>query len=382
MVLDFSFTEEQDLFRRTVREFSKKEITPRIRALDEGAGFPWDLYKKMAQMGLVCMRLPREYGGQEADAVTTGIAVEELARAGWQIPLNDTMGEILYLHGSEEMKEHWLSPAAKGEKMIGIANTEPGAGSDAAAIQTRAVRSGGEYVINGEKQCITGINEMAAFCLLARTGDAPGARGVSMFLVETDRAGIEKYLFDALGWRIFTFGGLVFKDVHVPAANLVGEENRGFYYVMETFDLMRAYIALWTIGIAEAALEESIEYAKQRRAFGNPIAKYESVQFRIVEGHTLLEAARLLCYRTLWLKDKGVKITREASMIKWWCPEVAFKVVNDCIQNHGAIGYTTETLDEYRLREIRGASIGDGTTDINKIVVAREILGKEYLPYR
>lgn len=382
MVLNFSFSEEQELFRRTVEEFCRKEVAPRIRALDQSGGFPWDLYRKMAQAGLVCMRLPKEYGGQEADAVTTGIAVEELAKAGWQIPLNDTMAEILLLHASEELKEHWLPSAVRGEKMIGIANTEPGAGSDAASIQTRAVREGNEYVVNGEKQCITGINEMSAFCVMARTGDQPGAKGISMLLVEPDRAGVERYLFDALGWKIFTFGGFVLKDVRVPASNLVGEENRGFHYVMETFDLMRAYIALWTIGHAEAALQESIEYAKQRRAFGNPIAKYESVQFRIAEGHTLLEAARLLCYRTLWMKDRGMNITRESSMVKWWCPEVTFRVVNDCIQNHGAIGFTTESLDEYRLREIRGASIGDGTTDINKIVVAREILGREFLPYR
>jgi cyclohexanecarboxyl-CoA dehydrogenase len=380
--LDFTFTDEQELFRRTVEEFCRKEVMPRIRALDEGAGFPWDLYRKMAHMGLVCMRLPTEYGGQAADAVTAGIAVEELAKAGWQIPLNDTMTEILHLHGSNALKEKWLPPAARGEKMVGIASTEPGTGSDAASIQTKAVRQGNEFVISGEKQCITGVKDMAAFCLMARTGQDPGAKGVSMVLVETDRPGIETYVFDAMGWRIFTFGGLVLKDVKVPVSNLVGEENRGFYYVMETFDLMRAYIALWCIGHAQAALNESIEYVKQRKAFGSPIGKHEAVQSRIVEDYTLLEAARLMCYRTLWMKDRGMKITRESAMIKSWCPEVAFKVVNNCIQNHGAIGFTTETLDEYRLREIRGASIGDGTTDITKIVAAREILGREFIPYR
>jgi cyclohexanecarboxyl-CoA dehydrogenase len=296
--VDFSFTGEQELFRRTVREFAQKEIAPNIRECERKGQFPWEIYRKMGKAGLVGLRLPREYGGQEADATTMAIAVEELARAGWQIPLGDIMSEILYLHGSQQLKDKWLRSLATGEKMLGIASTEPGVGSDAGAVSTRAVKKGDEYVINGEKQCITGINECAAYCLMARTGPGSGAKGVSMFLVETDRPGIEKYLFDALGWRLFSFGGFVLKDVTVPAGNLIGEENKGFYYVMQTFDLMRAYIALWTVGMAEAALEESIEYVKQRKAFGNPIGKFESVQFRIAEGYTALQAARLLCYRT------------------------------------------------------------------------------------
>jgi cyclohexanecarboxyl-CoA dehydrogenase len=203
-----------------------------------------------------------------------------------------------------------------------------------------------------------------------------------MFFVEMNRPGIEKYDFDALGWKLFSFGGIVLKDVTIPASNLIGEENRGFHYVMETFDLMRSLIAVWCIGLTESSIDEGIEYAKQRTAFGRPIAKYESVQSRIVEGYTELEAARLLCYRTLWLKDKGDKITKDSAMIKWYVPQLCFGIVNNCLQNRGAIGYTTECMDEYRLREIRGAMIGDGTTDINKIVVARELLGREFLPYR
>jgi len=203
-----------------------------------------------------------------------------------------------------------------------------------------------------------------------------------MLFVEMDRPGIEKYEFDALGWKLFSFGGIVLKDVTIPSSNLIGEENKGFHYVMETFDLMRSLIAVWCIGMAEASLEENIDYVKQRTAFGRPIAKFEAVQSRIVEAYTELEAARLLSYRTLWLKDKGQKITKESAMIKWYVPQLCFGLVNNLLQNRGAIGYTTECLDEYRLREIRGAMIGDGTTDINKIVVARELLGREFLPYR
>jgi cyclohexanecarboxyl-CoA dehydrogenase len=380
--VDFNLTDEQELFRRTVREFAQKEIAPKIREHERKGQFPWDIYRRMGKAGLLGLRLPKEYGGQEADATTMAIAVEEFARAGWQIPLGDIMAEILYLHGSRQLKDKWLHSLATGEKILGVASTEPSVGSDAGSISTRAVRKGDQYVINGEKQCITGINECAAYCLMARTGERSDAKGVSMFLVETDLPGIEKYLFDALGWRLFTFGGFVLKDVAVPASNLIGEENNGFYYVMETFDLMRAYIALWTVGMAEASLEESIEYVKQRKAFGNPIGKYESVQFRIAEDYTTLQAAKLLCYRTFWLKDRKQPFTRDSAMIKFWVPQIAFNVVNDCIQNRGAVGYTTETLDEYRLREIRGSMIGDGTSDIMKMIVARELLGREFIPYR
>ena len=382
MSLNFDFSGEQQLFRRTVREFAQKEIAPRIREYERKREFPWELYRKMGNAGLLGLRFPREYGGQESDAVTMGILVEEVARAGWQIPLSDIMGEILALHGSTQLKKQWLPAMAKGERMLGVANTEPSTGSDAAAITTRATRKGDDYILNGEKQCITGVNECGAYCLLAKTDADKGSRGMSMFFVEMNRPGVERYEFNALGWRLFSFGGIVLKDVVVPASNLIGEENRGFRYVMETFDLMRALIAVWCVGMAESSLEESIDYAKQRTAFGRPIAKFESVQSRIVEGYTELEAARLLCYRTLWLKDKGQTITKDSAMIKWYVPQLCFGIINNCLQNRGAIGYTTECMDEYRLREVRGAMIGDGTTDINKIVVARELLGRDYLPYR
>ncbi len=382
MPLDFEFTGEQELFRRTIREFAKKEITPKLREYERKAEFPWELYRNMGKNGLLGLRLPREYGGQEADAVTMGVLQEELGRVGWQIPLGDIMGEVVALHAPEQIKSKWLPALVKGEKMLGVANTEPSAGSDAAAITTRAVRKSNNYVLNGEKQFITGVDECGAYCVLAKTDPDKGAKGVSMLFVETNTPGVEKYKLDALGWKLYSFGGLVFRDVMVPSTNLIGKENEGFIYVMETFDLMRSLIAMWCVGMAEGALEENMEYAKQRKAFGRPIAKFESVQSRIVEGYTKIEALKLLCYRTLWLLDRGQKITKEAAMIKWYAPVVAFGVVNDCLQNRGALGYTTECLDEYRLREIRGASIGDGTTDINKIVVARELLGREYLPYR
>jgi cyclohexanecarboxyl-CoA dehydrogenase len=185
-----------------------------------------------------------------------------------------------------------------------------------------------------------------------------------------------------MGPKIASFGGFVMKDVLVPKQNLLGQENTGFYALMKTFDWLRILIALYCVGIAEASLEEAIEYVKHRRAFGQPVGKFESVQFRIAEDTTLVEAARLLCYKALWLTARGEKCTKESAMTKWWSPLVAFNAISNSIQNRGAVGYTSETLDELRLRDVRGMWFADGTADIMKIIIGREILGKEFVPYR
>jgi cyclohexanecarboxyl-CoA dehydrogenase len=224
--------------------------------------------------------------------------------------------------------------------------------------------------------------EASAFVVFAKTRVEAGSHGISAFLVPMDSPGISRYRFPTMGPRTSSFGGFVMKDVRIPKENLLGQENAGFYALMNTFDSLRVLIALHCIGLAEASMEESIEYVRQRRAFGEPIGKFESVQFRIAEDTTLLEAARLLCYRALWLISRGEKCTKESAMVKWWSPVVTFNAINNCIQNRGAVGYTSETLDELRLRDVRGMWFADGTADIMKIIVAREILGKEFIPYR
>lgn len=382
MPLDFNFTEEQEIFRKVVREFSQKEIAPKLREYDMKGEYPWEIHKKMAQAGLLGLNLPHEYGGQGADAITTAIAAEEMGRVGWHIPLSDILAETLVRFGTEEQKEKWVRSVAKGETLLGIGSTEPGMGSDAGSIKTRAVKQGSEYVINGEKSFITAVRESAASLLMARTSDIPGARGVSMIIVEMDRQGIGKSYFKTLGWRTTSFGSFSLSNVRVPTSNLIGEENKGFTYVMQTFDFMRSLIGIWCVGMAEGALERSIEYAKQRQAFGRPIAKFEAVQFRIAEAATMLEAARLLCYKVFWKKDKGLQYTKESAMTKWWAPEVAYKVIDDALQASGALGYTTDSEEEWHLRDVRGALIGDGTPDIMKIIIGREMLGREYVPYR
>jgi cyclohexanecarboxyl-CoA dehydrogenase len=381
MPLDFAFSEEQELFRRVVRDFCEKEIAPKIKEFEKREEYPWEIVRKMAQAGLVGIGLPKQYGGQEADSVTQGIYGEELARGGGILP-PDAFAGVLASIGSDELKRKWLPGVCTGDHMLGLASTEPGTGSDVASIQATAVKKGNEYVINGEKQCVSWVKESKAFMVLCKTQPEAGARGISMILVEMDQPGVDRYYFKTLGWRTDSLGGFTLKDVHVPTSNLVGQENFGFVYTMLTFDYARVLLSLWCLGHAQASLDGAIEYARQRKAFGQPIGKFESVQFRLAEDHTLLEAARLLCYKTLWMRDRGLPASKECAMAKWWVPQVAFQVVNNAIQVHGAIGYTTEYPDEWRLRQVRGAWIADGTPDIMKIIIARELLGKEFIPYR
>jgi cyclohexanecarboxyl-CoA dehydrogenase len=381
--LDFAFSEEQELFRKTVRDFAKKEIAPKIRAFEKRGEYPWELQRKMGEMGLIGLPLPRRYGGQEADAITAGIAIEELAKHEALPPvLQYAAGGFVALFGQDSVKSRWLPPLTRGEILLGIGSTEPHAGSDAATMRTSAVKSEEGYVLNGEKQMVTIPMEASAFVVFAKTQTEVGAHGISAFLLPMDSPGIDRYRLRTMGPQVSSFGGFVMKDVRIPKENLLGQENTGFYALMKTFDWLRLLIALYCIGLAEASLEETIDYVKHRKAFGQPIGKFESVQFRIAEDSTLVEAARLLCYKVLWLTTRGEKCTKESAMAKWWCPVVAFNTINDCIQNRGAVGYTSETPDELRLRDVRGMWFADGTADVMKIIIGREILGKEFVPYR
>lgn len=345
--------------------------------------FPWDVLREMGRNGYTGLRVPRKFGGLELSAVDAGIALEELAKAGDpNLTVNLGMAELLTKYGSAEQKEKWLPKIASGEAMLGVASTEPHAGSDATAIKTVAKRDGDGYVITGEKRYVDLPNLAAAFIITARTSDQPGARGISTFLLEMDRTGIEKYSLPHMGAKTLDFGGFALKDAKVPKSALVGEENKGFYQIMEVFDWMRVMVAVRCIGYAEASLEESIEYVKTRTAFGQPIGKFEAVQFRIAEDITQLEAAKWLAYKVLWMKDRGMGITKDAAMLKSWVPELCFRIINNALQNCGAIGYTQLLSHEKRLRTVRGYWLGDGSIDIMKMIIAREVLGKEFLPYK
>jgi cyclohexanecarboxyl-CoA dehydrogenase len=383
--MDFSLTEGQSLLQRVVRDFARQELLPHYRHWDRSGDFPLDLWRRMGELGLTGARAPHEYDGQELDAVSTGIAAEEVARGDFNLSYGVLMpalcGEVLSQFAGDRVKREWLAPMARGEAVIGLALTEPGAGSDAKMIQSRAVRDGDDYLITGEKSGISLAMAADALVLFAKTDPDAGARGVTAFLVPTALPGVTRTPFEDMGSRAVQRGGIFLDGARIPRDYRIGEEGRGFHSVMNGFDFSRFVIGLMCLGAAAASLDETMEYVKQRHAFGRPLARFEGISFPIAEHATLIEAARWLCYRGLWLRDQGLPHTKEAAMVKWWAPKVAVDCIHDCLLLHGQYGYSRELPHEQRLRDVIGLEIGDGTAQVQKIIVARELMGREYLPY-
>lgn len=383
--MEFAFTPEQEELIRTLRSFARRELAPRSHGWDATGEFPWEAWKRMGQLGLFGLRAPATYGGQEADLVTTGIAIEEVARGDFSctygVQLAGLAGEIIGTNGSEEVKKRWLPGTISGEVVMAIALTEPGAGSDAANIACRAVRDGDHYVITGEKSGISMGMFAHAAMVFAKTDAAAKARGVTAFLVPLDVPGVARQVLHDMGARAIGRAVLSFDHVRVPASHRLGAEGEGFYQVMKGFDFNRILIGLACLGAAQASLEETMAYVKQRKAFGGPLVRYEGVSFPIAEAATHLEAARWLCYRGLWLADQGRPHTKESAMVKWWAPRLAVEVIHQCLLLHGHYGYTGELPFEQRMRDVIGLEIGDGTAEVMKLIVARELMGREALPY-
>jgi cyclohexanecarboxyl-CoA dehydrogenase len=383
--MDFAYSAEQQELIRTVRAFGRKVLAPRSREWDRTGEIDRDVLRQMGELGLLGFRVPAAYGGQETDFLTMGIAVEEIARAdfGAATPLQGAglAGGIVGGNGTEEVKRRWLPPVARGETIVALALTEPGAGSDAAAIACRAERAGDEYVITGEKSGVTAAMSADATVLFAKTDAAARARGVSAFLVPLDLPGVARSPLRDLGSRSLRRGVLSFDHVRVPASHRLGAEGTGFHQVMQGFDYNRVMIALSCLGTAQVSLEETMAYVMERRAFGRPLGRFEGVSFPLAEAATHLDAARWLCYRALWLADHGQPYTKEAAMVKWWAPRLAVETIHQCLLLHGHYGYTEELPFEQRLRDVMGMEIGDGTAEVMKIIVARELMGRGSLPY-
>lgn len=384
-MIDLTFTPEQEELIRTLRVFARKELAPRYAHWDRTGEFPREIWRQMGELGLLGLRTPATYGGQDADLVTTGIATEEIARGDFSctygIQLAGLAGEIIGQNGSEEVKVRWLPPMTRGEAIIALALTEPGVGSDAANLACRAVREGDEYIITGEKSGISLGMAAHAAIVFAKTDLAAKARGVTAFLVPLNLPGVARSPLRDLGSRAIGRAVLSLDHVRVPASHRLGEEGSGFYEVMKGFDFNRVLIALACLGAAQVSLEETMAYVKERRAFGRPLAAFEGVSFPIAEAATYIEAARWLCYRALWLADRGQPYTKESAMVKWWAPRLAVETIHQCLLLHGHYGYTDELPFEQRLRDVMGLEIGDGTAEVMKIVVARELMGREALPY-
>lgn len=385
----FGFTEEQELLRQEVRKFAQKEIAPGARErskmdLDSLDASIHAIEKKTVKLGWTALNAPAKYGGQPIDRVSIGIMCEEIGKADPNCNIGaGGLEAAVPLLGSlpEDIQDEWFPALINCDKRLAFGFTEPQAGSDAASIKTRAVRDGDDYIINGEKAPIPGGVRADAISISATIDPSLGHRGITMFFIPMDTPGITRTPISWMGNNFMFPGSVTFDDVRIPARYREGEEGKGFYLVMGTFDWLRNIVTLRQLASASASLEEAMAWAKERVAFGRPIVKFEGVSFMIAEHYTKVEAARLLCFRALWLRDQGQRHTKESSMAKWFGIEVAIEAIRASMVIHGWYGYSTEHLIESRLRNALGYQFADGTIHIQKMIIARELMGRESLPY-
>lgn len=381
--MNFDFTAEQSEFKRVVHDFVDKEVRPYARHVDETGEFNWKAVRKMGPMGMLGLQVPEEYGGAGLDTICATIAIEELGWACGSTALAISAHNHLGLgplvdFGSETLKRRWLPQLATGRgRLACLALTEPGAGSDLqGGVRTRAVREGDEWVINGAKMWATNAGIADIIIALCRTDPAGGSRSFSQILIPTDTPGVligppEK----KMGLNGSPTHAVTFDNVRVPVENLVGEEGRGLQQTLATLSKGRISIGALALGLAQAAYERALAYAKERQAFGQPIANFQAIQFMLADAATELHAARLMLYYAAWLKDQGRPFATEAGMAKLFATEVSERICRNAIQIHGGYGYSREYEVERMYRDTRLMSIGEGTSEIQRMVIARSILG-------
>jgi butyryl-CoA dehydrogenase len=377
--LDFNLSSEQQMFQKIIREFCEKELKPIAAKIDKEEHFPFEFYKKAGQMGLMGMTVPQKYGGAGIDKVSYMIALEEISRycgsTGLTVEAHNSLsiGHI-YEHGTEEQRKKYLPKLCSGKGFAAWALTEPNAGSDAASIQTTAVLKGDEWIINGTKQFITTGDIADVVIVMCKTDKEKGAKGISAIIVEKDTKGFKVgQLEDKLGLRGSKTAELIFEDCHVPKDNLIGEKNLGFIGAMNILDRGRTAIGAMSVGIARGALEDCLEYAKQRQQFGRPIGKFEAIQWMISDMATEIDAARLLVYRAAFLEDNKLPYGKEAAMAKLFASEIAMRATNKAIQIFGGYGYTREYPVERYFRDVKLCQIGEGTSEIQRIVISKKL---------
>jgi cyclohexanecarboxyl-CoA dehydrogenase len=384
-VLDFTFSEEQEMFRRQVADFCQKEIAPGVKERLQTREFPIELRKKMASIGLCGLNIPEEYGGMLSDMVTFGIATEEISKvdAAAQFYCFDNWIQSSFVKlACEEVKEEWLSGMASGEKLVLMGATEAEAGSDLGNLKTSVKKDGDYFILNGEKNSVSHISEGDAVVVLAKF-DPTSRRTITPFLVPVDTPGVSIATIDDFQPMVGGKRGILsMEDARIPAKYLLGdEEGRGFYATMQGFDGTRASGALETLGQAQASLNETCEYVKQRVTFGKPIAKYEGVSFILAEIATIIELGRWMAYRVLWMADNGIRTTKESAMLHYWVSEKGTWIQEQCLLLHGHYGFSTDLPFESRLRDAYVARMGEAPGQIQKMIIARELLGKEFRPY-
>ncbi len=366
------------------RRFAEGRVAPGFQERDHTRVLDRDIMREMGEMGFIAPELPESIGGQGLGSLAAGVIHEEIARADLSISyinlLASLNGQILAHHGDPAVVRPWLEKLVSGQALFAIALTEPRGGSDAANLRLRVERVGDDYVINGEKTSISAADQADAVVVFGRTGTPEsGAHGVTALLVPTEVPGLTRTRFDCHGQRAIGRGSLFFENVRVPVNHRLGDENKGFVQVMQGFDFSRALIGLQVLAVAKIALEETWAYVAQRQAFGKPLSAFQGVSHPLADFETQVEAARLLCLQTLWLKDRELPHTSQAAMCKWWGPKLAYDVVHQCLLSFGHGGYDRGVMEQ-RLRDVLGFQIGDGTAQIMKTIVARDRAGRHAVP--
>ncbi|HEY6395294.1 MAG TPA: acyl-CoA dehydrogenase family protein [Candidatus Binataceae bacterium] len=384
--MDFGLSPDQAMLQTTLREFAMRELLPAYPSRDKDQDLPSQLIRKLGELGVLAPMVDQKLGGSALDYVSLGIAHEELSRgdfnAGYVLLLAALVGAIIDRNGDEHQKSRILPPICRGEIITALAITEPGGGSDAAHINMSARREGDGYVLEGEKASISFSSSASSALVMARTGTLEqGAHGVSAFYVDLNSPGVSRTRFRDLGSRAIGRGQLFFDSVRVPEHSRIGAEGAGFVQVMQGFDFSRALIGLMCIGAAEQSVDETCEYVAQRKAFGGTLARFEGVSFPLAEAAVRLRAARLLCYEALWCKDRGEPHGWISAGAKWLAPELSANVLHQCLLLHGHLGFSLDLPHQQRMRDVIGLEIGDGTAQIMKLLVARELIGGAARPY-
>jgi alkylation response protein AidB-like acyl-CoA dehydrogenase len=378
--MDFDLNEEQQQIKMSVREFAEGEIAPHVREWDERQHFPVELMPKLAEQGLMGVIFPEEYGGAGMGYVEYATIIEELSRVDGSVGIsvaahNSLCSNHIYMFGSEEQKRKYLVPLASGEKLGAWGLTEPSAGSDASGTRTTAVRRDGGWVVNGAKNFITHAITGDTCVAVASTDRAMRSKGITAFIFEKGTKGFgpgKKE--DKLGLRASETASVVFEDCFIPDGNRLGPEGLGFIQAMQVLDGGRISIAALALGIAQGAYESALRYSKERQQFGKPISEFQAIQFKLADMATQIDAARLLTLRAAAMKDANRKVTKESSMAKLYASEVSVKVCEEAIQIHGGYGYTKDYPPEKYWRDSKLCTIGEGTSEIQRLIIAKQIL--------
>jgi alkylation response protein AidB-like acyl-CoA dehydrogenase len=379
MEMNFDLTSEQAMIKRTIREFAEEEVAPGAIERDKTKQFPTEIFKKLGELGMLGLPFPEEYGGAGADTVSFAIVTEELSKAcastGITYSAHISLGGApINLFGTEEQKQKYLAPICTGESLGAFGLTEPNAGSDAGGTQTSAKEVDGEYIINGSKNFITNASYAKHLALTAISGNVDGKKEISAIIVPTDAPGfsvIDNY--EKMGLNASNTTQLVMEDVHVPVENLLGKKGEGFKQFLVTLDGGRIGIGAMAVGVAQAAYEKALQYAKERQQFGRPISQFQATQFKLADMAMKIELARNMVYKAAWLKDQGRPFSKEASMCKLYASEIAMQVADQAVQIHGGYGYMREYEVERYMRDAKLLEIGEGTSEVQRMVIARLI---------